>query len=40
LVPIAFAVVSTFVVGYGLFFLCVMHMEGLCPSSGDNNRLI
>jgi hypothetical protein len=22
------------VVGYGLFFLCVIHKEGLCPSSG------
>jgi hypothetical protein len=23
------------VVGYGLFSLCVIHKEGLCPSSGD-----
>jgi hypothetical protein len=28
------------VVGYGLFFLCVIHKEGLCPSSGDINRLM
>jgi hypothetical protein len=27
------------VVGYGPFFLCVFHKEGLCPSSGDINRL-
>jgi hypothetical protein len=28
------------VVGYGLFSLCVIHKEGLCPSSGDINRLM
>jgi hypothetical protein len=28
------------VVGYGPFFLCVIHKEGLCPSSGDINRLM
>jgi hypothetical protein len=28
------------VVGYGPFSLCVIHKEGLCPSSGDINRLI
>jgi hypothetical protein len=28
------------VVGYGPFFLCVIHKEGLCPSSGDINRLV
>jgi hypothetical protein len=27
------------VVGYGLF-LCVIHKEGLCPSSGDINRMM
>jgi hypothetical protein len=27
-------------VGYGLFYLCVIHKEGLCPSSGDINRLM
>jgi hypothetical protein len=26
--------------GYGLFSLCVMHKKGLCPSSGDINRLL
>jgi hypothetical protein len=26
--------------GYGLFSLCVIHKEGLCPSSGDINRLM
>jgi hypothetical protein len=26
--------------GYGPFFLCVIHKEGLCPSSGDINRLM
>jgi hypothetical protein len=26
--------------GYGPFSLCVIHKEGLCPSSGDINRLI
>jgi hypothetical protein len=28
------------VVGYGLFSLCAIHKEGLCPSSGDINRLM
>jgi hypothetical protein len=28
------------VVGYGPFFLCVIHKEGLCPSSWDINRLM
>jgi hypothetical protein len=28
------------VVGYGPFSLWVIHKEGLCPSSGDNNRLM
>jgi hypothetical protein len=28
------------VVGYGSFPLLVIHKEGLCPSSGDNNRLM
>jgi hypothetical protein len=28
------------VVGYGLFSLCVIHKEGMCPSSGDINRLM
>jgi hypothetical protein len=27
-------------VGYGLFSLYVIHKEGLCPSSGEINRLI
>jgi hypothetical protein len=27
-------------VGYGSFSLCVIHKEGLCPSSGDINRLM
>jgi hypothetical protein len=44
LVPAAFAVVSTHqsarVVGYGPFSLWVLHKEGLCPSSGDINRLM
>jgi hypothetical protein len=26
--------------GYGPFALCVIHKEGLCPSSGDINRLM
>jgi hypothetical protein len=26
--------------GYGPFSLCVIHKEGLCPSSGDTNRLM
>jgi hypothetical protein len=49
LVLAAFAIVSTHqyphphwarVVGYGTFSLCVIHKEGLCPSSGDINRLM
>jgi hypothetical protein len=28
------------VVVYGPFSLCVLHKEGLCPSSGDINRVI
>jgi hypothetical protein len=28
------------VVGYGPFFLWVIHKEGLCPSNGDINRLM
>jgi hypothetical protein len=28
------------VVDYGPFSLCVIHKEGLCPSSGDINRLM
>jgi hypothetical protein len=28
------------VVGYGPFSLCVIHNEGLCPISGDINRLM
>jgi hypothetical protein len=28
------------VVGYGPFALCVIHKDGLCPSSGDINRLM
>jgi hypothetical protein len=28
------------VMGYSLFSLCVIHKEGLCPSSGDINRLL
>jgi hypothetical protein len=28
------------VVGYGPFSLSVIHKEGLCPSSGDINRLM
>jgi hypothetical protein len=44
LVPAAFAVVSTnphwpSVVGYGPFSLCVIHKEGLCPSSANIDRL-
>jgi hypothetical protein len=27
-------------VGYDPFSLCVIHKEGLCPSSGDINRLM
>jgi hypothetical protein len=26
--------------GYGSFSICVIHKEGLCPSSGDINRLM
>jgi hypothetical protein len=43
-VPAAFTVVSIHnphwarLVGYGPFFLCVIHKEGLCSSSGDINR--
>jgi hypothetical protein len=33
-------VVSTRGVGYGPFFLCVIHKEGLCPSNRDINRLM
>jgi hypothetical protein len=45
LVPAAFAVVSTHQPalgprGFGPFSLCVIHKEGLCPSSGDINRLM
>jgi hypothetical protein len=28
------------VVGFGLFSLCVILKEGLCPSSGDINRMM
>jgi hypothetical protein len=28
------------VVGYGSFSFCVIHQEGLCPSSEDINRLM
>jgi hypothetical protein len=28
------------VVGYGPFSLCINHNEGICPSSGDFNRLM
>jgi hypothetical protein len=28
------------VVGYDPFSLCVIHKKGLCPSSGDINRLM
>jgi hypothetical protein len=46
LVSAAFAVVSTHqkyagpVLSYGPFSLSVIHKEGLCPSSGDINRLM
>jgi hypothetical protein len=43
LVQAAFSVVSTHqpaLVSYGPFSLCVIHKEGLCPSSGDINRLM
>jgi hypothetical protein len=43
LVPAAFAAVSThqpaLVVSHGPSFLCVIHKEGLCPSSGYINKL-
>jgi hypothetical protein len=29
-----------YVVGYGPYFLCVIHMEGLCLSRGNINRLM
>jgi hypothetical protein len=28
------------VVDYDPFFLCIIHKKGLCPSSGDINRLM
>jgi hypothetical protein len=28
------------VLGYGPFSLCEIHKEGLCPSTGDINRLM
>jgi hypothetical protein len=28
------------VVGYGPFFLCIIHKEGLCHSCGDTNGLM
>jgi hypothetical protein len=46
LVPAAFTVIVPTnphwarVVGYGMFSLYVIHKEGLCPSSGDINRLM
>jgi hypothetical protein len=43
LVPAAITIVRThqaLVVGYGPFSLCVIHKKGLCPSSGDINRLM
>jgi hypothetical protein len=46
LAPAVFAIVSTpkpnwaRVVGYGPCFLCVIHKEGMCPSSRDINRLM
>jgi hypothetical protein len=49
LVPSAFAVVSTHQLAlcprgfrgcYGPFSLCVIHKVGLCPSSGNFNRLM
>jgi hypothetical protein len=43
LVPAAFAITNPLwapVVGYGPFSSCVIHKEGLCPSSGDINRLM
>jgi hypothetical protein len=47
LVPDLFAIVSTptnphwaRVVSYGPYSSCVIHKEGLCLSSGDNNSLM
>jgi hypothetical protein len=42
LVPAEFAVVSTHqpALAYNPFSLCIIHKEGLCPSSGDINRLM
>jgi hypothetical protein len=40
LVQSAFAVVSTHQLALGPFSLCVILKEGLCPSSGDINRLM
>jgi hypothetical protein len=42
LVPAAFAVVSTHQPALGTRGVLwpVLHMEGLCPSSGDFNRLL
>jgi hypothetical protein len=43
LVLAAYVVVRTHqsaISGYDTFPLCVIHKEGLCPSSGDINRLI
>jgi hypothetical protein len=42
LVPVAFALDPHWprVVGYGPFSLCVIHKEGLCPSSGGINKLM
>jgi hypothetical protein len=46
LLPAAFAVVCTHRPAQSwrgcvlLFFLCVIHKEDLCPSSGDINRLM
>jgi hypothetical protein len=31
---------KAYVLAYGPFSLWVMHKEGLCPSSGDINRLM
>jgi hypothetical protein len=46
MVPVAFAVVAPTnphwarVEGYGPFSVCVIHKEGLCPSSGVISRLM
>jgi hypothetical protein len=43
LVPAAFTVVSTHQLALGprgVFSLCVIHKEGLCPSIGDINWLM